>query len=148
MAFWELIVLEWLLLLAAAMTFIGGIRGILPSVAILSVIAWFNHPGDFWAWEIPFLIIGGILVAIQLLLVRKAGNQQIVTGVAGRLTSLFILGAFLTPLAAVILWGVIIGTGLIPMMKVKPTLWGFAPILWRLAMGIIWIVYGNVFLTI
>lgn len=141
--FWELLVLEGLLLLTAGMTFIGGIRGALAATLILSGIAWFIHPTNFWKWEIPFLISVAITLGILLFLARKAGNSEIVSGLGGGVASLVVFGAFLTPLLAIFLGALIVGTGLIPKLRVKQVLWGFSPMIWRVVMGIGWIIYGN-----
>lgn len=144
--FWTLVVLEWLLLFAAAMTFMGGIRGTFVTTLLLSGLAWFTHPTDFWKWEIPFLIGVAITLGILLVLVRKAGKSEIVSGLAGGVASLVVFGASLTPFLALFLWALVLGTGLVPKLNVKTVLWGFSPMLWRAAMGIGWIIYGNLLL--
>lgn len=145
--FWTLVVIEWLLLLAAAMTFMGGIRGTLVTTFLLSGIAWFTHPTDFWKWEVPFLIGVAITLGILLVLARKAGKKsEIVSGLAGGVASLVVFGAFITPFLALFLWALIMGTGLIPKLKLDTVLWGVSPMLWRVVMGIGWIIYGNLLL--
>ena len=125
MAFVVLILLEWLLLLAAASVFIGGIRGALVAALILSGIVWYTHPDNFWSLEVPFLI--GALIGIGVLwyFVKKAGQSSIVAGLAGGIASL------------------VIGTGLIPKIKLKEVAWGVSPMLWRALLGILCIVIGN-----
>lgn len=144
--FWELVFLEWLLLFAAAMTFMGGIRGTLAATVLLSGIAWFTQPTNFWNWEIPFLICVAITLGILLFLARKAGDSEIVSGLAGGMASLVVFGAFFTPFLALVLWALLVGTGLIPKLRVKQVLWGFSPMLWRVVMGIGWVIYGNILL--
>jgi hypothetical protein len=141
--FWELFVLEGLLLLASGVTLVGGVRGALAGTVLLSSIAWFTHPTNFWSWEIPFLIGVAIALGILLFLARKAGTSDNVAGLAGGMASMVVFGAFLTPLLALFFWAMIIGTGLIPRLRGKQVLWGFAPVLWRAFMGIGWVIYGN-----
>lgn len=144
LAFMILVLLEWLLLLAAVLIFVGGIRGAMAAAFIISGILWYSHPENFWIWEIPFLI--GIIVSIIILLyfVKKAGQSNIVTGLAGGIASLVVFGAFFTPILAVIAWALIVGTGLIPKIKLKEVGWGFSPVLWRIFMGLLCIVIGNI----
>lgn len=146
LSFWELVVLEGLLLLAAGMTFMGGIRGTLAATVILSGIVWMTHSTNFWAWEFPLLI--GLLFSLGILklLIRKAGKSEIVAGFAGGLASLVVFGAFFTPLLALLGWALIVGTGLIPKLRVKEIIWGMAPMFWRVVIGVGWIIYGNVLL--
>lgn len=144
MAFVILVLLEWMLLLAAALIFIGGIRGALAAAFIVSGILWYTHPDNFWQWEIPFLIGVGISIGILLYFVKKAGQSNIVTGLAGGIVSLVVFGAFFTPILAVIAWALIVGTGLIPKIRLKEVGWGFSPVLWRALMGILCIVIGNI----
>lgn len=141
--FWELFVLEGLLLLASGAILIGGVRGALAGTVLMSSIAWFTHPKNFWSWEIPFLIGVAFALGILLLLARKAGKSDNVSGLVGGMASMVVFGAFMTPLLALFLWALIIGTGLIPRLRVKQVLWGFAPVVWRLLMGIGWVIYGN-----
>lgn len=143
MEFWELFVLEALLLLASGVTLVGGVRGALAGTVLLSSIAWFTHPTNFWSWEIPFLISVAIVLGILLLLARKAGMSDNISGLAGGMASMVVFAAFLTPLLALLFWALVIGTGLIPRLRVKQVFWGFAPVLWRALMGIGWVIYGN-----
>lgn len=144
MAFFILIFLEWLLLLAAASIFVGGIRGSILAAIILSGILFYKHPADFWRWEVYFL--GGLILCILLLLyfVKKAGQSNIVTGLAGGIASLVVFGAFFTPLLAVLAWALVVGTGLIPKLKLKEVAWGFSPVLWRAFMGLLCLILGNI----
>lgn len=139
-----LVLLEWLLLLSAALIFMGGIRGAIAAVFIISGILWYTHPENFWNWEIPFLV--GMIICIIALLyfVKKAGQSNIVTGLAGGIASLVVFGAFFTPILAVIAWALVVGTGLIPKIKLKEVGWGFSPVLWRAFMGLLCILIGNI----
>ncbi|HHY26501.1 MAG TPA: hypothetical protein GX523_07100 [Desulfitobacterium dehalogenans] len=144
MAFVALVVLEWLLLLAAALIFMGGIRGALAAAFIISGILWYTHPDNFWLWEVPFII--GVFISIGALLyfAKKARQSNVVAGLAGGIASLVVFGAFFTPILAVIVWALIVGTGLIPKIRLKEVVWGISPILWRALMGILCIIFGNV----
>ncbi|MGE4273478.1 MAG: hypothetical protein ACRKFN_03140 [Desulfitobacterium sp.] len=144
MAFTILVFLEWLLLLAATMIFIGGIRGALAAALIMSGILWYTHPTNFWLWEILFLGGVGICIGILLYFVEKAGRSNIVAGLAGGIASLVVFGAFITPLLAILTWALVVGVGLIPKIKFKEVAWGFSPVLWRAVMGILCIVVGNI----
>jgi signal transduction histidine kinase len=146
LAFWEFIILEGLFLLAAGMTFMWGVRGALAATGILSIIAWYTQPISFWKWEIALLFGVSLAIAILMLLVRKAGKSEVIAGMAGGLASLVVFGAFLTPFLAIFAWGLIVGTGLIPKLKIKQVIWGIAPMVWRVVMGIGWIIVGNILL--
>ncbi|AGA69935.1 hypothetical protein Desdi_2512 [Desulfitobacterium dichloroeliminans LMG P-21439] len=144
MAFAILVLLEWLLLLAAAMIFIGGIRGALAATLIMSGILWYTHPDNFWLWELIFLSGVGISIGILYYFLRKAGQSNIVAGLAGGIASLVIFGAFITPLLAILAWALVVGVGLIPKIKFKEVAWGFSPVLWRAVMGLLCVVVGNI----
>lgn len=144
MAFVILVMLEWLLLLAAALIFMGGIRGASAAAFIMSGILWYTRPDQFWFWEIPFLIGLGLSIGMLLYFVKKAGESNIVTGLAGGIASLVVFGAFFTPMLAVIAWALIVGTGLIPKIRLKEVGWGASPVLWRAIMGISLIIVGNI----
>ena len=146
LSFLELVFLEWLFLLAAGMTFMGGIRGALAATVILSGIVWMKHPTNFWAWERLLLIGVSISLGILMLLIRKAGKSELVAGLAGGLASLVVFGAFFTPFLALLSWALVVGTGLIPKFRVKQVFWGMAPMLWRVVIGVGWIVFGNILL--
>jgi len=146
LTFWQLIVLEGLLLLAAGMTITAGIRGIMGATLILTSLIWLVKQEKFWSWEIPLLLVVSGAVGLLLYLSRKAGESELVAGLAGGITSLVVFGAFLTPLMALISWALFIGTGLIPHFRRKQVLWGIAPVLWRTCLGITWIIWGNILL--
>jgi len=140
-----LVLLEGALLLFAGMIFFGGVRGAVAATFSLSGINFLVHDIErFWSWEIP-LLLGGIVGVLLLLIVGRIANKsQVVTGLAGGLISLVLFGAFITPIAAIILWGLVVGTGIIPKDKKSQVRWGFAPTVLRLILGVGWIIYGNI----
>lgn len=145
MEFIFLVLLEGALLLTAGMIFFGGIRGTVAATIALSGINFLVHNGEqFWSWEIP-LLIGGIVGSLLLLAVGRIANRsQVVTGLVGGLISLVLFGAFITPIAAIIFWALVVGTGIISKDKKSQVLWSFAPTILRLVLGIGWIIYGNI----
>jgi hypothetical protein len=144
LGFIQLVLLEALLLFSAGMIFFGGIRGTLATTAVISGLNFLVHsPRQFWHWEIP-LLIGGIVGAILLLILGKmARRSQMVGGLVGGLIGLVLFGAFMTPMAAVILWVMVVGLGLIPKKHSKDYFWEFAPTILRLILSIGGIVFGN-----
>lgn len=140
-----LLLLEGALLLSAGMIFFGGVWGTIAATVALSGINFLVHDIEqFWRWETP-LLIGGTLGIITLLVVGRVANKsQVVTGLVGGLISLVLFGAFITPIAAIILWALVVGTGIIPKDKKSQVLWSFAPTILRLILGIGWIIYGNI----
>lgn len=143
LSFITLVILEWFLLLTATLVFFGGIRGTLGAAFILSCIAWYTRPDSFWAWEIPLLIGVGVCLGLLYFFVYKAGQSNIVTGIAGGIAGLVVFGALMTPSLAILIWAMVMGAGLIPEMKIKNVLWGFSPVLWRGVMGFLCILLGN-----
>lgn len=146
MTFWQLIVLEGLLLLAAGMTIAAGIRGIIGASFILTILIGFYRPEEFWKWELPLVMGVGGAVVLLLYFTKKAGESEMITGLAGGIISLVVFGAFLTPFLAFISCAMIIGTGLVPRFGRSQVFWGIAPVLWRTLLGITWIVWGNILL--
>lgn len=146
MGFVFLVLLEGALLLSAGMIFFGGVRGTVAATAALSVINFLAHDiEEFWRWE-PLLLLGGIVGIILLLVVGRIANKsQVVSGLVGGLISLVLFGAFITPVVAIILWALVVGTGIIPINKKSEVLWSFAPTIMRLILGIGWIIIGNIF---
>ncbi|HBV88971.1 MAG TPA: hypothetical protein DEF42_20560 [Desulfosporosinus sp.] len=144
MGFIQLVILEGVLLLSAGMIFFGGIRGTVVAMATLSGVNYLTHDAaQFWYWEIP-LLVGGCIGILLLFIVGKIANKsQIVGGLVGGLTSLVFFGAFVTPIVAIILWALVFGMGIIPKSKKSKVIWGFAPTILRMAMGLGWIIYGN-----
>lgn len=144
MEFVQLVLIEGVLLLSAGMIFIGGIRGIIAATIAISGINFFTHDlVQFWHWEIPLLFwgIGGML--LLLIVGRIANKSQVVTGLVGGIISLVLFGAFITPIVAVVLWALVVGTGIIPKNKKGQVFWSFAPTIVRLILGLVWVVYGN-----
>jgi len=140
-----LVLLEGALLLSAGLIFMGGIRGIVAATVLLSGINYLVHDIEqFWRWETP-LLLGGIIGIVLLLIVGRIANKtQVVSGLVGGLISLVLFGAFITPIVAIILWALVVGTGIIPRDKNSEVLWSFAPTILRLILGIGWIIYGNI----
>lgn len=145
MEFVFLVLLEGALLLSASMIFFGGIRGTIVATGVLSGINFLVHDLEqFWNWETP-LLLGGIIGILLLLIVgRFANKSKVVVGLVGGLISLVLFGAFVTPIAAIILWALVVGTGFIPIDKKSQILWSFAPTILRLILGVGWIIYGNI----
>lgn len=144
LSFLTLVILEWFLLLAATLVFFGGIRGTFGAAFILSCIAFYTRPDNFWAWEIPLLIGVGVCLAFLLFFVHKAGQSNIVTGIAGGIAGLVVFGALMTPFLAILVWALVMGVGMVPQTKLKNVLWGFSPVLWRGIMGLLCIIVGNI----
>ena len=144
MEFVQLILIEGVLLLSAGMIFIGGIRGIIAATIAISGINLVTHDlVQFWRWEIPLLFwgMGGML--LLLIVGRIANKSQVVTGLVGGIISLVLFAAFITPIVAIGLWALVVGTGIIPKNKKSQVLWSFAPTIVRLILGLVWIIYGN-----
>lgn len=144
MTFWQIIGLEGLLLLAAGMTIVAGIRGVIGSSLILTSLIGFYRPGEFWKWELPLILGVGGAVILLLYFTKKAGESELITGLAGGIMSLVVLGAFLTPFLAFISYALIIGTGLVPRFGRSQIIWGITPVVWRTFLGITWIIWGNI----
>ncbi len=140
-----LVLLEASLLLSAGMIFFGGIWGTIAATVALSGINFLVHDVErFWSWEIP-LLLGGIVGILLLLAVGHIANKnQVVNGLVGGLISLVLFGAFITPIAAIIFWALVVGTGIIPKEKKSQVIWSFAPTILRLLLGVGWIIYGNI----
>jgi len=140
-----LVLLEGALLLSAGMIFFGGIWGTLAATIGLSGINFLAHDLEqFWSWELP-LLLGGLVSIILLQVVGRIANKsQVVTGLVGGLISLVLFGAFVTPVAAIILWALVVGTGIIPKDKLSQVLWSFTPTIMRLIIGLVGIIYGNI----
>ena len=145
MEFIFLVLIEGVLLFSAGMIFFGGVWGIVAATVTLSGINFLAHDvKQFWRWEFP-LLLGGIVGILLLLGVGRIANKsQVVTGLVGGLISLVLFGAFITPIAGIILWAMVVGTGVIPKDKKSQVLRSFAPTVLRLILGIGWIIYGNI----
>ena len=142
-----MILFEGLLITSAGIVFYGGIRGAMLAAGLVSVINFMTHEmSDFWRWE-GLLILGlstGSLVLIGLN--HKAKKVEVVSGLLGGLTSLILFGAFITPILALVVWALVIGTGLIPRKSHAKFFWGFAPSIWRALIGVGLIIFGNIFI--
>ena len=145
LGFVQLVLLEGVLLLSAGMIFFGGIWGTVAATIALSGVNFFTHDLEqFWSWELP-LMLGGLVGMLLLLIVGRIANKsQVVTSLAEGLISLVLFGAFITPIVAIIFWALVVGTGIIPKNKISQVLWGFAPTILRLILGLGWIIYGNI----
>lgn len=140
-----LVFLEGALLLSAGMIFFGGIWGTMAATIALSGINFLAHDLEqFWRWEVPLLLGGLVSIILLLIIGRIANKSQVVTGLVGGLISLVLFGAFVTPVAAIILWALVVGTGIIPKDKLSQVLWSFTPTVLRLIIGLVGIIYGNI----
>lgn len=148
MGFIELILFEGVLILSAGIIFFGGIWGTVLATMVLSGFNYrFNEWAQFWQWQIP-LLIGGTVGIISLLILGRIANEgQKVNGLVGGVVSLVLFGAFLTPLAAIIAWVMVVGTGFIPKNKKSQVIKSFSITIMRLFLGAVFILYGN-FLTV
>ena len=145
MGFLQLIALEGVLILSAGMIFFGGIRGTVVATVVLSGInILFHDATQFWNWEI--ILLGGGAIGIVLLLIvgRVANKSQFVHGLVGGLISLVFFGAFITPIVAIVLWALVVGTGILPKNKKSQVLWGMVPTILRLILGLIGVICGNI----
>ena len=132
----------------AGLIFIAGNRGIALAIAFLSVLngweAIINGGTHFWMRELYLILGGGIGVMVLGFLNSKANHHHVVMGLTGGMISLVLFGAFLSPLAAVITWALVVGTGLIPKQKRNSKIWGIAPTAWRCILGLAFLIYGNI----
>lgn len=145
LGFVQLVLLEGALLVSAGIIFFGGIWGMVVATAALSGINYLTHDlMQFWYWEIPLLVGGSVGILLLLIIGKIANKSQIVGGLVGGLTSLVFFGAFATPIAALILWALVFGTGIIPKGKKSRVIWSFAPTILRMLLGLGWIIYGNI----
>lgn len=144
LGFIQLVLLEGLLLFSAGMIFFGGIWGTVGATVVITGVNLLFHPVEhFWNWEIP-LILGGTLGVLLLLFLGKITNRgEVVSGLVGGLIGLVLFGAFLTPMAAIVLWILVVGLGIIPKNQNKHILLSFAPTILRLIIGLVGIIFGN-----
>jgi len=146
--FLQLVVLEGVLLISAGLIFFGGIWGTSLAMLVLSGLNYLVHDAvQFWQWEIPFLIGGTIGIILQLIIGKICNHNNQVSGLVGGLISLVLFGAFLTPIAALIAWFMVVGTGIIPKNRKRQVIKIYSPTIMRLLIGLALIFYGN-FLTI
>ena len=145
MHFLQLMLLEFILLLAAGIIFFGGIRGTVMATLLLTLLNLIvNRAGQFWRWEPLLLIMGLAGVILEMVFGRLARRSQVVSSLVGGFISLVLFGAFITPIAALMLWVLIIGMGIVPKAKKSQFLWSFAPTVLRFILGLVWIIYGNI----
>jgi hypothetical protein len=145
LGFIQLVLLEGVLLLSAGMIFFGGIWGTVAATVVLSGINVLAHDNvQFWRWEIPLLFVGLVGILLLLFVGRIANKSQVVSGLAGGFIALVFFGAFITPIAALILWSLIVGMGIIPKNKQNKVLWSLIPTFVRVILGLGWIIYGNI----
>ncbi|WP_407307931.1 hypothetical protein [Desulfosporosinus sp. SB140] len=144
MGFIQLVLLEGLLLFSAGMIFFGGAWGTIAAMVVISGLNILIHPLEqFWRWEMP-LLLGGILGVLLLLFIGKMAKQSnVVSGLVGGLIGLVLFGAFLTPMAAIVLWILVVGMGIIPKSQNKHILWSLAPTILRIMIGLGSIIFGN-----
>ncbi|MHB8125150.1 MAG: hypothetical protein ACYDEJ_05800 [Desulfitobacteriaceae bacterium] len=143
-----MILFEGLLIAAAGITFVSGVWGMIIAAGLVSVINFMTHEMvDFWKWEA--LLILGLTIGILVLsgLNYKARRVKTVYGLVGGILSLVTFGAFITPVLALVLWVLVIGTGLIPATSRNKLFWGFASSIWRAILGLGWIIFGNSFFS-
>jgi hypothetical protein len=142
--FVQLVLLEGVFLLSAGMIFFGGIWGTAAATVALTGINFLTHdPVQFWHWEIALVLLGMVGMVLLLIAGKIAKKSQVVTGLAGGLITLVLFGAFITPIVAIILWALVVGTGMIPNHKKNQVLRSFAPTILRLVLGCGWIIFGN-----
>lgn len=143
LGFMQALVDEGILVMAAGLTFFGGIRGIIFSALLLSLLNALQPGNGFWPRE-GIVLLAAVCFAFLLVLVnRKAGASGVVNGVVGSFISLIVFAVFATPILALVVWLLVVGTGLIPHVHRKQVYWGIAPTLLRILMGLGWIVLGN-----
>lgn len=141
----QLVLLEGVLLLSAGMIFFGGAWGTIAATVTLSGINFLAHDEvQFWRWEYPLLLMGLVGVLVLIVSGRIANKSKVVSGLVGGLISLVLFGAFVTPIAAIILAALVLGTGIIPKAEKSQVLWSFAPTILRLILGLGGIIYGNI----
>ncbi len=145
MGFIQLVLLEGVLFLCAGMIFFGGTWGTIAATIALSGINFLVHDDEqFWRCELPLLLMGLVGVLLLVFAGRIANKSQVVSGLVGGMISLVLFGAFITPIAAIIIWALVVGMGIIPKHKNNQILWSLAPTFLRLILGLGWIIYGNI----
>lgn len=145
MGFIQLVLLEGVLLLSAGIIFFGGIWGTVAASVVLSgVNLLFNQATRFWYWEIILLCGGTVGVVLLLIVGRMVNKSRFTHGLVGGLISLVLFGAFITPILALIIWAMVIGTGFVPKNQKSQVLSSFAPTIVRLLLGLTWVIFGNI----
>lgn len=139
----QTILTEGVLILAAGLTFLGGVRGVVVSAVLLSLLNAGQSGSGFWLRE-GILALAACCGMLMLVLVnRKSGANGVVNGVVGSFLSLIIFAVFVTPILALVVWMVIVGAGMVPRMHRGQVLGSFAPTLIRVVLAIGWILVGN-----
>ncbi len=145
MGFGSLVLLELLLVLAAGLVIFGGVKGIFATSIILSAINYSaGYPDQFWRRENYLLLGVGCGLLVLFILTRQARRGSKIQGMAAGMASIVLLGAFVTPVMAIIIWALFVGTGLIRKGRKGEFAWGLAPAMWRLVMALAVILYGNI----
>jgi hypothetical protein len=141
-----MILFEGLLIAAAGVTFIGGVRGLVIAGGLVSIINLLVHEiTDFWKWE-GFLILGSVFGILALIgLDYQARKVRAMSGLVGGIISLVLFGIFFTPILALVSWALIIGTGFRPRQSPGTLFWSFMPSFCRAVLGLGWIIFGNSF---
>ncbi len=144
MDLFRLVLLEGLLIAAAGITYIGGVKGMVLAGGLVSVINFSVHEiTDFWKWE-GFLILGSVFGILVLTgLNYQARKTKATFGLAGGIISLVLFGVFFTPILALVLWLLFMGTGFRPGPGSGRQIWGFIPSVCRAVFGLGWIIFGN-----
>lgn len=147
MGFAGLVLLETVLCLTGGAVFMAGKKGIALAVVCLSLLnitgVLFFHAAGFWLREILILLSSGAAVVLLNFFNRRAQSHHMVMGLTGGIISLVLFGAFLSPLAAVIVWILVIGAGLIPRQRKNAVFWGILPTAFRCLLGIGVVIGGN-----
>jgi len=129
--------------MSAGIILLGGRKGLLLAGMILSILNLVAHPNQqFWQWEF-ILIVGLSIGSLALEIINRKAQDQVFSGLVGGFISLVVFGVFATPLLAIIVWVLIVGTGLVPKTKNLKGIWELMPTVWRVVMGLAGIVYGN-----
>lgn len=145
MGFGLLVLWEIILLLLGGLIVFGGIKGILTTTVVLSLINFLvGYPAQFWRRE-NFILLGlGFGLMVLFIISWKARRGSKIQGLSSGIATIVLLGAFVTPVAALVIWILIGGAGLIKKGRKGEVFWGFAPSVWRLLLAIAAIIYGNV----
>ncbi|CAA7601702.1 Hypothetical protein DEACI_2369 [Acididesulfobacillus acetoxydans] len=144
----EWILVEGLLVWAGGLTFFGGVRGVLASAVVVTVLNFLLNGGPgFWFWEVILIVGSGSGIILLYFVGHKIGEQGVVQGLTGGLISLVLFGVFFTPVLGLLAWALLVGTGLIPKLKRKQVVWSLMPSLCRIALGLAWILLGNLMIS-
>lgn len=146
MELFYLIIMELSLLYAAGISFFGGTRGIIGSAVLLSVINKLLHNiPDFTFWEIVIfceLILG---ISANYFIEKKTNLHQIFNISFGALSSIIIIGIFISLIPAFFIWLFLIGIPIIFTYKNPPIKWLYFHTLAKFILSLSWIIIGNIF---